>query len=115
MINRRQLVCTAGTALFAGIPKAFAATYDLIIRGGRVIDPSIGLDAVRDVAISGSRIAVVEAGIASDATETIDGNFVAALKSGNPLCCSADQALDTVRLLEAIGRSAVTGEVVRLV
>ena len=72
MINRRQLVCTAGAALFAGIPKAFAATYDLIIRGGRVIDPSIGLDAVRDVAIAGSRIAAVEAGITSDATETID-------------------------------------------
>ena len=72
MINRRQLVCTAGAALFAGIPKAFAATYDLIIRGGRVIDPSVGLDAVRDVAISGSKIAAVEADITSDATETID-------------------------------------------
>ena len=72
MIDRRQLVCSAGVALFAGIPKAFAATYDLIIRGGRVIDPSVGLDAVRDVAISGSRIAAVEAGVKSDATETID-------------------------------------------
>ena len=72
MIDRRQLVCSAGVALFAGIPKAFAATYDLIIRGGRVIDPSVGLDAVRDVAISGSKIAAVEADITSDATETID-------------------------------------------
>ena len=72
MIDRRQLVCSAGVALFAGIPKAFAATYDLIIRGGRVIDPSVGLDAVRDVAISGSRIAAVGAGITPDATETID-------------------------------------------
>ena len=79
MINRRQLVCIAGAALFAGIPKAFAATYDLIIRGGRVIDPSVGLDAVRDVAISGGRIAAVEAGITSEATETIDarGKIVA--------------------------------------
>jgi dihydroorotase len=67
-MNRRQLVCTAATALFAEIPKACAATYDLIIRGGRVIDPSIGLDAVRDVAIAGSRIATVGAGIASEAT-----------------------------------------------
>jgi predicted dehydrogenase len=46
--------------------------------------------------------------------ETIDGNFVAALQSGTPLCCPADQALDTVRLLEAIARSAATGQVVRL-
>ena len=47
MINRRQLICAAGsTALFAHIPGAHAATYDLIIKGGRVIDPSAGLDAV---------------------------------------------------------------------
>jgi dihydroorotase len=72
VINRRQLVCTAGAALFAGIPKAFAATYDLIIRGGRVIDPSIGLDAARDVAVSGGRIMAVAANIASDSAETID-------------------------------------------
>ena len=32
-----------------------------------------------------------------------------------PLCCPADQALDTVRLLEAIARSAATRQVVRLV
>jgi predicted dehydrogenase len=49
------------------------------------------------------------------ANQTIDGNFVAALTKETPLCCSADQALDTVRLLEAIGRSAATGHVVRLI
>jgi predicted dehydrogenase len=47
--------------------------------------------------------------------QTIDANFVAALTDDTPLCCSADQALDTVRLLEAIGRSAGTGQVVRLI
>ena len=30
--------------------------YDLIIRGGRVIDPSVHLDAIRDIAIRGGRI-----------------------------------------------------------
>jgi predicted dehydrogenase len=49
------------------------------------------------------------------AAETIDGNFVAALTNDSPLCCPADQALDTVRLLEAITRSAATGQLVRLV
>jgi hypothetical protein len=44
-----------------------SATYDLIIKGGRVIDPSMGLDATRDVAISGGRIAAVEASLAADA------------------------------------------------
>jgi predicted dehydrogenase len=47
-------------------------------------------------------------------SETIDGNFVSAVLDDAPLCCPADQALDTVRLLEAITRSAATGQVVRL-
>ena len=49
-----------------------AATYDVIIKGGRVVDPSLRINAVRDVAIVGGRIAAVEAGIAGDAAETID-------------------------------------------
>jgi predicted dehydrogenase len=46
---------------------------------------------------------------------TVDGDFVAALRGRGPLCCPADQALDTVRLLEAIARSAATRQVVRLI
>ena len=38
-------------------------------------------------------------------SETIDANFVAAINGQAPLCCPAEQALDTVRLLEAITRS----------
>ena len=81
MMNRRQFLCTsaATAAMFARVPNAFAATYDLLIRGGRVIDPSVGLDAVRDVAIAGGKIAAVEANITGDAAETIDarGKIVA--------------------------------------
>src|SRR5262249_32605846 len=80
-MNRRQLLCAglAGAALLARVPPAGAATYDLIIKGGRVIDPSLGLDAIRDVAIARGRIAVVDANVAGDATETIDarGKIVA--------------------------------------
>src|SRR5262245_30091643 len=73
MVTRRQfLAATAGAALLARMPTARAATYDLIIKGGRVIDPSLGIDAVRDVAIAQGRIAAVEANIAGDATDTID-------------------------------------------
>ena len=101
MINRRQFVCAgvAGAALLARVPKALAATYDLIIKGGRVIDPSVGLDAVRDVAIAGGKIAAVGANMAGDATETIDahGKIVAPglvdihthagrSKEGPPMC-----------------------------
>jgi predicted dehydrogenase len=51
----------------------------------------------------------------ADPSESIDANFVAAVVDDAPLCCPADQALDTVRLLEAVTRSAATGQVVRLV
>jgi dihydroorotase len=79
MMNRRQLMCTGAAALFASIPKARAATYDLLIKGGRVIDPSVGLDAIRDIAIAGGKIVAVEADIAGDASQTIDarGKIVA--------------------------------------
>ena len=74
MLNRRQFLTTAaaGAVMLARGPRAFAAKYDLIIKGGRVIDPSVRLDAVRDVAISGGRIAAVESAIAGDAADTID-------------------------------------------
>jgi len=73
MITRRQFCATtASAAILARAPNAFAATYDIVVKGGRVIDPSVGIDATRDVAIAGGRIAAVEANIAGDATETID-------------------------------------------
>ena len=47
--------------------------WDIVLRGGRVIDPESGLDAVRDVAIAGGRVAEIgdglpPAGAALDAT-----------------------------------------------
>jgi dihydroorotase len=100
MMNRRQFVgSTAAAALLAGTPNAFAATYDLVIKGGRVIDPSMGLDATRDIAIAGGRIAAIEASIAAGAAETLDahGKLVTAglidihthagrSKEGPPMC-----------------------------
>jgi dihydroorotase len=100
-MNRRQFVCAAaaGAAIFARVPNVLAATYDLIIKGGRVVDPSVGLDAIRDVAIAAGKIAAVEAQIAGDASDTIDarGKIVTAglidihthagrSKEGPPLC-----------------------------
>jgi dihydroorotase len=75
-MNRRQFVCTAAVAAtFGRIPKALtaaAAKYDLIIKGGRVIDPSRRLDAIRDVAITDGHIAAMDANIPAGAVETID-------------------------------------------
>ena len=42
-------------------------TYDLILRGGHVIDPSQKLDAVIDVAFSGGKVAQIGPGLKADA------------------------------------------------
>ena len=76
VMNRRQFVSTA-TAAWVGLPNVLAATtvkFDLIVKGGRVIDPSLKLSAIRDVAIADGRIAAVKANISADATETIDAH-----------------------------------------
>ena len=46
--------------------KAQPFRYDLAIKGGRVIDPSQALSAPLDVAISGDKVARVEANIPED-------------------------------------------------
>jgi dihydroorotase len=74
-MSRREFVGAAvGAAAFARVADVFAAPpkYDLLVKGGRVIDPSLRLDAIRDVAVAGGRIAAVEANIAAEAAETID-------------------------------------------
>ena len=73
-MNRRAFVyaAAASVVIFARGSRLLAADYDLIVKGGRVIDPSLPVDAIRDVAITGGRIAAVEANIAADATEIID-------------------------------------------
>ncbi len=64
--------------LFAALllmgPALFSQTeYDLLIRGGRVIDPKNGLSALRDVAVRDGKIAAVAAGIdASKAKRIVD-------------------------------------------
>ncbi len=72
-MNRRQFVTRAAAGL-AGIRGALASPpkYDLVIKGGRVVDPSRKLNAIRDVAIANGRIVAVEANISSSATETMD-------------------------------------------
>ena len=47
------------------------AQYDIVITGGRVIDPETGLDAVRNVGIKGDKIAAVTEK-AIEGKETID-------------------------------------------
>jgi dihydroorotase len=48
-----------------------APKYDLLIRGGTLVDPAHGLHAVRDIAISGDRIAAVAAEIPEAEAQTV--------------------------------------------
>src|SRR5271157_1555205 len=59
---------------------ALAQPYEIVLRGGRVVDPASGLDARRDVAVSSGRIAAIQADIpASQARKVVDvsGMYVA--------------------------------------
>src|SRR5688572_32934022 len=63
----------AGAARFQAQAPAPAAKYDLLLKGGHVIDARNGIDAVRDVAIAAGKIALVAPSIPpADAGKTID-------------------------------------------
>lgn len=47
------------TALFVARPADAQETYDVVIRGGRVMDPETGLDAIRNVGIRGQTIVAI--------------------------------------------------------
>ena len=102
-MNRREFVgsAVAGAALLArGAGVLGAETkYDLLIKGGRVLDPSVRLDAVRDIGVADGRIVAIEPTIAAAAAETLDarGKLVvpglidihthaARDKAGPPMC-----------------------------
>ncbi len=72
-----SLVCTVfeGGRSLLGAPQAGPAAprYDLLIRGGRVVDPAQGLSAPRDVALAGRRVARVAPSIpAVEARQVLD-------------------------------------------
>lgn len=80
-MQRRQFLKTsiqaaigAATATLPSIYSSHAQGYDLIIRGGRVIDPSVHLDAIRDIAIRGGRIMAVAPNIQASAGEEMDAS-----------------------------------------
>ena len=66
---RTRIACFSAVQFFALmgclLPAAFGQTahYDLLLKGGHVIDPANHVDAVMDVAIAGGKIAAVEKNI----------------------------------------------------
>lgn len=74
MLTRREFFhATVCAVAVSQMPRLVAAKYNLLIKGGRVIDPSQGVNAVMDVAISEGRIADLQPNLpSSDAAEVVD-------------------------------------------
>ena len=67
------VISLAGLLLCAFVANAQVPRYDLLLKGGHVVDPANGLDAKMDVAVSLGRIAAVEKDIpANEATKVVD-------------------------------------------
>ena len=80
LTRRRFLASAAGAIAIAPQLGAAAARYDLVVKGGRVIDPASRVDRVADIGIEAGRIRAIESSIAaSDAAEVLDarGRIVA--------------------------------------
>jgi dihydroorotase len=70
-----SLICNiaSGSQSLLSAQSPSTRRYDLLIRGGRVVDPSQNLSEQRDVAVSGTQIARVAAGIPeSEAYKVLD-------------------------------------------
>lgn len=74
-MRRRQFLNAAITTAIAGSASLFrgshAQAFDLVVRGGRVIDPSLHVDTIADIGIAGGRIAAIGPNLSS-ATEELD-------------------------------------------
>ena len=72
-MKRRQFVkATLGAAVLLRSTSLFAQSFDLVVRGGRVIDPSLNLDMIADIGVVGDRIAAVARNLGSSADREID-------------------------------------------
>src|SRR5438552_18867836 len=58
----RRRIWLIASILPAMLHAQASARYDLVILGGRVMDPASGLHAVRNVAIAGGRVAAITTG-----------------------------------------------------
>ena len=72
-MRRRSFLKTAAAGpWFLNSSEIFAQEFDLIIRGGRIIDPSLNLDTVADMGIVNGRIHRIEYEIGANASEEVN-------------------------------------------
>ena len=68
---RKSLLLFILVGLFSQV--SLAQSYDIVIKGGHIIDPKNDIDAIMDIAISGGKIALVAKNIdAKQATQVVD-------------------------------------------
>ena len=77
-----------------------AQSYDLLLKGGQVIDPANGIDSVRDVAIAGGRIAAVTADIPESSARTVTRGHLSRVTSDKRTGVLLDLMVDLASLLE---------------
>ena len=51
-------------------------SHDLVLKGGRVIDPSQGLDAIADIAFAGGKVAAIGTGLSGKTVQDVAGRIV---------------------------------------
>jgi dihydroorotase len=76
MVSKAAVTLVVAIAMLAhtGAQVAPAQKYDLILRGGHVIDPRNNISAVRDVAIAGGKIVAIAPKIDAAAATTVDAS-----------------------------------------
>ena len=78
ILGPRWPVLAATLLVLTGCGGTAAANYDIVLKGGRVMDPESGLDAVRDVGIQGDRIAAIsERPLTGTVVVDVNGHVVA--------------------------------------
>ena len=72
MQRRHFLGAAAACAALPASSSLFgaAASYDLVIRGGRVVDPSQQLDTIADIALLDGKVAAIDANIPADVRQS---------------------------------------------
>jgi len=73
MLTRRAFLTATGVMALTPASRVSTARYDLVIKGGRVLDPGRQVDREADVAIEGGRIRAIQPNIAiADAADVFD-------------------------------------------
>lgn len=72
-MNKNLLIITLFVALSLQLKAQAPASFDVLVKGGHVIDPKNGIDAVMDIAIKAGKIFKVEKNLpASEAKQVVD-------------------------------------------